>query len=133
MALNLVTAINLPALLPAFMLALLFAGHTLVSYFFGAPLVIILWYWIGCWIDRRRGFLPVARRRPAIASRRRVAVVLSSLLFLLTAGFWVYYGLIEPHGPDMFWATCSMMCWSAFLLIVIISGPAKGKGIVAEG
>lgn len=108
-------SINLPAILVAGALELLFPEMKWLSYVGAAIAVAGLWYLLGLWLDRRLGLLPPGTRRP----RGSLVRVLAWVALIILGGFSVivfaFLLLGETHhGWPTLVARIALMVWSAF-------------------
>jgi len=115
--------LNFPAVFVGLLIepTLLHSGlESEASFFFAsAPAVLLLWYWIGRWIDRRLGYIGV----PQV--RRRLSRVFAWVAFgcsvpfvFLSAIVFVRFLSSHRHRWDDIVAANTLLGWSIFFIAV---------------
>jgi len=106
--------LNLPAVFAGALAAVALRHDTdRAVYGASAPAVLILWYLVGLWIDRRLGYVagPLRRRRyPLLLLKAALGFCL--LLFLLSDAGWVFHPVSGMMG---------LIAWSGFFFAVVWS------------
>ena len=99
------------------------------SFFFAsAPAVLLLWYWVGRWIDRRSGYvgLPQARRRsPRLFAW--VAFGCSVLFVFLSAIVLLRFVSSHRYRWDDVAVGSALAGWSVFLMAVTCSDVRRSR------
>ncbi len=131
-------SLNAPAQLagtiPAAILATaLHREGDLWSFAISAPLVVLLWHWVGLWIDRRMGYVGLQKCRfrvphlfVMVGFGYCVVTVFMSIIMLLHAPF------SRGNRVQEFLVTICVACWSVFLLVVT-SLNLRWRGALAKG
>jgi hypothetical protein len=118
-ALLIVLPLNLPAALVGLILqdSLLHRSSDAWLFLVSAPAVVLLWYLVGLWIDRRLGFvaLPKGRRFPPIFARLAFGL---SVLILIFAAIVVLRSVLSHHRIEEIVVATSIAGWSGFLFVV---------------
>jgi hypothetical protein len=115
-------SLNAPAqmagtILAAILATALHCKGDLWSFATSAPLVVLLWYWVGLWIDRRLGYAALRHGRfPRILAK--VAHGFSMLLVLFSAIMTVRALISQSQMIVPYVVAGSFACWSVFLFVV---------------
>jgi hypothetical protein len=114
---TLILAVNVPVVLAAFTLdAAVFHSQLKLAFLLSIPLVPLLWYLVGSWIDRRIGWIP-SRKYVRTLSRD---VLLASAVVTACLVVVVFVQTVTlVHPPRMSWVVCAVCAWMAFLLAVL--------------
>lgn len=116
---RLIIAANVPAVLLAFALnATVLHLQPTRLFLLAAPFVLLLWYPVGFWFDRRLGW--IASNRP-IRTFLRDSFLASQVLIAVLA-IVIFVQVIKrgsPGPPDRFWMSYGVCAWFAFLLAVL--------------
>jgi len=113
-------AVDLPAVLVGGILeGVLRRKGDVWAFALSAPLVVLLWYWVGLWIDRRLGYVGLPQGNRAFP---RVLVKVAYGCSVFTA-FWSVTGLLgsvlsHHYRPDNLVVASGLAGWSAFLTAV---------------
>jgi len=92
------------------------------------PAVVLLWYWVGLWIDRHLGYVAAPqRRRRYPLFLLRAAFALCLLFFLLSALRWA---VGSNRGVEWVTVTSALGCWSGFLFAVVWSNRHRALATV---
>lgn len=112
-----VIALNVPAVFAAFGLnAVVFHFQLKYAFLLSIPFVLLLWYPVGCWIDRQVGW---SLRRKQIGAVLR-DVFLASAVLISVLAVVLFVQIIHRVGPrDPFWMGYGICAWFAFLLTVL--------------
>jgi prolipoprotein diacylglyceryltransferase len=113
------SSLNLPAQVAGMVLAALLAvtlhrEGDLWTSAASAPMVVLLWYWVGFWIDRRLVHVGLRKSRfhlPRILAK--LAQVFSILMVIFSA-ILIVRALISQGHLDSYVVTGSFTCWSVF-------------------
>jgi hypothetical protein len=127
------TALDLPAtlagaILGAALAAILHRKGDIWSFVVSAPMVALLWYWIGLWIDRRLGYvgLPQGRRSfPRVLAK--VAFGCSVFTVFLSAIVLLDSVLLHHYRPDGVVVGSTLAGWSVFLMAVTWSSFRRSR------
>lgn len=82
------------------------------------PMVVLLWYWIGLWIDRRLGYVGPPRGRHFPQSAATMAFVSCVFLLVLSVITWLRVVLFQHHRVDRFLLSSAFLGWWVFLTAV---------------
>ena len=119
-------SLNLPAQLAGLILAAtLHRESDAWSFAITAPMVVILWYLVGLWIDRRLGRVAVRRGRfPRILAKAAYGFSILMVLVsaILIARAFTDYG----HRIGTYFVVAGFASWSVFLLMVTSANLRRG-------
>lgn len=110
-------ALNVPAVLAAlFLNTVVFRFRTNYLFLLAVPFVLILWYPVGRWFDRRLGW---------VQRRKRKRTLIGDTLLVLCGLFAIFSVVIllqtikQAYIPDSLWLVLGVCAWFAFLLVVL--------------
>jgi hypothetical protein len=124
-------ALNLPAVFTG---AILGAGLVLILHRQGdvwwvlssIPMVAVLWYWVGWWIDRRLGFFGLLKHRFRLPSVLTKAAQGFSVVMIFLSAFVMFGALLyHHHRLDEYLVVSSFLFWSVFLFEVTWPNPRR--------
>ena len=116
---RLVIAANVPVVVAAFALnAAVLHLQSSRLFLLASPFVLLLWYPVGLWLDRRFGLIPLRRPvrsfvRDGLLATQVLVAILAVVVFLqvIKRGY--------PGPPDPYWMGYGVCAWFAFLLAVL--------------
>jgi hypothetical protein len=110
-------ALNLPAVLAAlFLNTMVFRFQTNYLILLAAPFVLILWYPVGRWLDRRLGWVQCRKRKRTLIGD--TLLVFCGLLAIFSAVI-LLQTINQAYTPDSLWFVLGVCSWFAFLLVVL--------------
>jgi hypothetical protein len=128
-------SLNLPAVMLGWIIgdALLHVYTEPGRFVLTAPAVVLLWYLVGLWIDRRLGYVSLQKARfrfPRILAK--VAHGFSILMVFLSAILILRALISQSHRIDPYFVASSIASWSVFLLVVTTSN-LRRDGVSVNG
>jgi hypothetical protein len=108
-------SLNFPAMLFASPFGLLAKGHLsdVIVNSIGALYLLVLWYVVGLWLDRRSDTSRILRKTPILQAIRWTAFLVSSVAFILVVALVIARMMLREFPETI--CTLPMLFWPVFL------------------
>ena len=97
-----------------------------------APMVVILWYWVGFWIDRRLGYVGLRKSRFHLPRILAKLARVFSILTVIFSAILIVRALLSQGHLEVYVVTGSFTCWTVFLLVAT-SSTLRRSGVLSSG
>jgi hypothetical protein len=113
--------LDLPAMFVAMLIgAALFPRSETAWLYASVPLVPLVWYTVGRWLDGLSGY--IARLSLPWILRKLFSIPAAGVLLVSMAGFTPLY---HHRTADTYWVFSGLVLWSGLCLAIVFSSPAR--------